>query len=138
MTLTPAPAVEERIQDLLDTGEFKSVDEVLAAALDRLVVDRIVQSVGLAEFQRKIDEGWEAAERGDTVSGEEFEAEMDVWRAKINARIWDFDASQARPWRDSWIPCGECRSAHRSRHGSTCSICISDSSRVSGVGPTAS
>jgi len=87
MTLTPAPAVEERIQDLLNTGEFNSVDEVLAAALDRLAVDRVVQSVGLAEFQRKIDEGWESAERGDTLSGEEFEAEMDAWRAKINGRI---------------------------------------------------
>jgi len=87
MTLTPTPAVEERIQDLLDSGEFKTVDDVLTAALDRLAVDRIVQSIGLTEFQRKIDEGWEAAERGDTISGEEFEAGMDAWRARVNAGL---------------------------------------------------
>jgi hypothetical protein len=41
----------------------------------------------LREFQARIDEGWKAAERGDTISSEEFEAEMGAWRAGVNLNI---------------------------------------------------
>jgi Arc/MetJ-type ribon-helix-helix transcriptional regulator len=84
MTLTPTPANEERIQYLMDSGEFATVDDVLAAALDRLAVDRIVQAIGLAEFQAQLDEGWEQAERGDTMSGEEARAYLAKARAERN------------------------------------------------------
>jgi len=82
MTLTPTPANEERIQYLMDSGEFATVDDVLAAALDRLAVDRIVQEVGIARFQALIDEGWEEAERGETMSGEEVRAYLARARAE--------------------------------------------------------
>ncbi len=84
MTLTPTPANEERIQYLMDSGEFATVDDVLAAALDRLAVDRIVQDIGLAEFQRMLDEGWEQAERGETMSGDEARAYLARARAERN------------------------------------------------------
>jgi len=71
MTLTPTHANEERIQYLMDSGEFATVDDVLAAALDRLAVDRIVQDIGLAEFQRMLDEGLESAENEELVTPEE-------------------------------------------------------------------
>jgi len=87
ITLTPTPANEERIQYLLDTGEFATVDDVLAAALDRLAVDRIVQSIGIAKFQALIDEGWEEAERGETMSGDEARAYLAKARAERNGGI---------------------------------------------------
>jgi len=74
MTLTPTPANEERIQYLMGSGEFATVDDVLAAALDRLAVDRIVQDIGLAEFQRMLDEGLESAENEELVTPEEARA----------------------------------------------------------------
>jgi len=87
MTLTVTPATEERIQYLLNGGEYESVDQLLSAALDRLAVDEVVQSIGLVEFQKKLDESWAAAERGEFVSSEELEAELDEWRAKVNASL---------------------------------------------------
>jgi len=74
MTLTPTPANEERIQYLMGSGKFATVDDVLAAALDRLAVDRIVQDIGLAEFQRMLDEGLESAENEELVTPEEARA----------------------------------------------------------------
>ena len=71
MTLTPTAANEQRIQYLMESGEYANIDEVLAAALDRLSADKVVQETGHAEFQKMLDEGWEEAERGETVSAEE-------------------------------------------------------------------
>jgi Arc/MetJ-type ribon-helix-helix transcriptional regulator len=83
MTLTPTPANEERIQYLMDSGEFATVDDVLAAALDRLAVDRIVQDIGLTEFQRMIDEGWDSAENEELVTPEEARAHLARVRAEL-------------------------------------------------------
>ena len=84
MAMTLKPELEERIQQKLHEG-YASVDDVIASALDRL--EEANCGLTLTEFQAKIDVGWEAAERGDTISSKDFEAGMDEWRAKVNARL---------------------------------------------------
>jgi hypothetical protein len=84
MTLTLKPELDARIQQKLNEG-YETVDQLIESALDRL--DEANCGLTLREIQQKIDEGWEAVERGDTISGEELEAELDEWRAKVNARL---------------------------------------------------
>jgi predicted transcriptional regulator len=84
MALTLSPKLEVRIQQKLAEG-YRSVDELIEFALDRL--DEVSDLTGSTALRAKIDEGWEAAERGDTISSKDFEAEMDEWRAKVNAQL---------------------------------------------------
>lgn len=85
MALTLRPDIEGRIQRKLKVEGYQDVDQLIESALDRL--DEANCGLTLAEIRAKIDEGLEAAERGDTISGEDFEAEMDAWRARVNATL---------------------------------------------------
>jgi hypothetical protein len=85
MALTLRPELEVRIRRKVDSEGYQTVDQLLESALDRL--DEANCGLTLKEFQAKINEGWDAAERGDTISGEEFETEMDAWRARVNAGL---------------------------------------------------
>jgi predicted transcriptional regulator len=84
MELTLKPELEERIQQKLSEG-YDSVDQLIESALDRL--DEANRGLTMGEIRSRIDEGWAAADRGESISGEEFEAEMDAWRAKVDAAL---------------------------------------------------
>jgi predicted transcriptional regulator len=84
IALTLSPELEVRIQQKLTEG-YRTVDELIEFALDQL--DEVRGVTNIPALQSKIDGGWDAAERGDTISSEDFEAEMDQWRAKVNAQL---------------------------------------------------
>ncbi len=87
MALMLKPELEGRIQRKLESGGYDTVDQLIESVLDRLDDDEAISGMTMAEIQSKIEEGWAAAERGDTISGEDFEAEMDAWRARVHARL---------------------------------------------------
>lgn len=82
MAMTLSPALEKRIQRMVDGG-YQDAEQVVESALDLLEETNGITS--LREMRDRIDEGWQAAERGDTISSEEFALQMDAWRAKVNA-----------------------------------------------------
>ena len=81
------PELEGRIQQKVQSGDYETVDELIESVLDRSDDDQAIGGMALAEVQDKIEEGWAAAERGDTISGEDWEAEMDAWRARVDAGL---------------------------------------------------
>ena len=87
MALTINPELEGRIQRMLDTGDYKTADHLIESALDRLGDDNAIGGMMLSDVHTSIEEGWAAAERGDTISGEDLELELDAWRTRMNARL---------------------------------------------------
>jgi len=83
MAITVNPAIEQRIQQMLEGGEYSTVDQLLASALDRLAIDAIVQSVGVEKFRKLIDEGIQSAEREPLVTPEEARAHLARVRAEL-------------------------------------------------------
>lgn len=72
MELTITPELEGLIQRKLDSGEYETPQQVFENAVYRLNQDDAdFSGWSTAELQAAIDEGWEEAERGETVSGEE-------------------------------------------------------------------
>lgn len=71
MELTITPELETLIQRKLDSGEYETPQQVLENAVYRLNFDDAEISWDTAEPQAAIDKGWEEAERGETMSGEE-------------------------------------------------------------------
>jgi len=84
MELTITPELEGLIQRELDSGRYETPQQVLENAVYRLNQDDAdFLGWGTAELQAAIDEGWEEAERGETMSGDEARlrlAEMRVAR----------------------------------------------------------
>jgi antitoxin ParD1/3/4 len=85
MALTLTPEVEHRLEVRLREGRWKTASEVLETALDLLddMDEWIV--VNREELNAKLEESFAAVERGETISGEQHEAEMDAWRASLGA-----------------------------------------------------
>jgi Arc/MetJ-type ribon-helix-helix transcriptional regulator len=83
MELMLTPEMERTIQREIELGDFSSPTEVVATALIRLREERDFVTMKRAELDAKLEESFAAAARGETISAEEFEAEMDRWRASI-------------------------------------------------------
>jgi Arc/MetJ-type ribon-helix-helix transcriptional regulator len=83
MELTITPEMERTIQREIELGQFSSPTEVVATALIRLREERDFVPMQRAELDAKLEASFAAADRGETISSEEFEAEMDRWRASI-------------------------------------------------------
>jgi Arc/MetJ-type ribon-helix-helix transcriptional regulator len=83
MELTITPEMERTIQHEIERGPFSSPTEVVATALIRLREERDFVPMSRAELDAKLEASIAAADRGETISSEEFEAEMDRWRASI-------------------------------------------------------
>jgi Arc/MetJ-type ribon-helix-helix transcriptional regulator len=85
MALMLTPEIEHRLEVRLREGRWKTASEVLETALDLLddMDDLIV--VSREELNAKLEESFAAAERGETISGKDLEAELDVWRANLGA-----------------------------------------------------
>jgi Arc/MetJ-type ribon-helix-helix transcriptional regulator len=85
MALTLTPEVEHRLELRLLEGRWKTASEVLETALDLLDdMDELIV-VSREELNAKLEESFAAVERGETISGEEYEAEMDAWRTSLGA-----------------------------------------------------
>jgi Arc/MetJ-type ribon-helix-helix transcriptional regulator len=83
MALTLRPETEAVIERTLATGRFADVDELIATAIGALHVEQEANEGFRSLIRTKLETSFAAASRGDTVSSEEFEAEMNAWRANI-------------------------------------------------------
>ncbi len=72
MSMTLTPEQEKIVQDLLATGRFHNVSEVIQAALHLLEEDNYAHQVWVDETRTKIDEGIASLERGEGIDGETF------------------------------------------------------------------
>ena len=72
MIITLTPEQDKIVKDLLATGKFNSVGEVVQAALSLLEQDRLGYQVWVDETRGKIDEGIASLERGEGIDGETF------------------------------------------------------------------
>jgi antitoxin ParD1/3/4 len=82
MELTLTPELEQRIQQQLESGRFHSVAEVVSTALDAIESFPLPAGMQQVEFQRLLEEGSAAADRGETVSAEEAREHLARLRAR--------------------------------------------------------
>ena len=71
MELALTPELEQRIQQQLDSGRFNSAVELVSTALDAIESFPLLAGMQQADFERLLEEGCEAADRGETVSADE-------------------------------------------------------------------
>ncbi|MEO7028676.1 MAG: hypothetical protein ABI147_04670 [Acidobacteriaceae bacterium] len=71
MELTLTPALESLIQRKLDSGEYETPQQVIESAVSRLNEKDVDLGMRAALLQALIDEGWNEAERGETMSAGE-------------------------------------------------------------------
>jgi Arc/MetJ-type ribon-helix-helix transcriptional regulator len=83
MAITLRPETEAAIERTLASGRFADVDDLIATAIGALQAESPSHSDFRRLVEAKLDESFAAAERGETISSSEFEAEMDAWRASI-------------------------------------------------------
>lgn len=76
MQLTLAPETLQRIEAMVDSGNFASPEEVIEQALNRLEAEELLASWSRDDLQAAIQEGIDAADRGDTFSMEEVKAHL--------------------------------------------------------------
>jgi antitoxin ParD1/3/4 len=81
MELTITPELESLIQRKLNSGKYETPQQVIESALSRLDEKDVDLGMSTAEFQALIDEGWNEAERGETISGEEARSRLVANRA---------------------------------------------------------
>lgn len=72
MSITLTPEQEKIIYDFLATGKFKSVGEVIQAALNLLEQENLAYQVWLEETRTLVDEGIASLQRGEGIDGETF------------------------------------------------------------------
>lgn len=71
MELSLTPELEQRIQRQLDSGRFNSAAELVSTALNAIESFPVLDGMQQADFERLLEEGCMAADRGETVSAEE-------------------------------------------------------------------
>ena len=78
MNVELTPELEQLIRSKVDSGRYSSASEVVGEALRLL--DKRDESFGLSkdEIRQRIEEGWQAAQRGEFVDGDEFFDRMDA------------------------------------------------------------
>lgn len=72
MSITLTPEQESLIQSLIATGRFRNSAEVIQIAFRLLEEAQREEQTWIEETRSKIDEGFAALERGDTLDGETF------------------------------------------------------------------
>jgi Arc/MetJ-type ribon-helix-helix transcriptional regulator len=85
MDMTLTPEIEHRLELRLREGRWKTASEVLETALDILDDMDGHSLMSRDELNAKLEESFAAAERGETISGKDLEAELDAWRANLGA-----------------------------------------------------
>ncbi len=79
MTIRLTPDLESFVRSRVDSGHYRSVSEVIQEGL-RLLLARDDSVFGLApaEARSQIQVGWEQAERGELVDGEDLFRELEA------------------------------------------------------------
>jgi antitoxin ParD1/3/4 len=82
MTITLTPEQQRRLEAAVAAGEFASVEEAVRWAVDQiLVTEEDLRDLSWAKPY--LDEAREAIARGESISLEEFNAEVDKRLAKL-------------------------------------------------------
>ncbi len=76
MTIGLKPEVEALIQRRLDSGEFLSPEEVIERALEFFAIEEDWLATNSGEIASHIQEGWDEAERGELIDGDDVRTEM--------------------------------------------------------------
>jgi antitoxin ParD1/3/4 len=76
MTIELKPEVEALIQRRLDSGEFLSPEEVIERALEFFAIEEDWLATNRGEIASHIQEGWDEAERGELIDGNDVRTEM--------------------------------------------------------------
>jgi putative addiction module CopG family antidote len=86
MTVNLRPEQEHRVAEAVRSGAYRSSEEVVEQALDLLLERDQWLAAHREEIRRRIDEGYEAAKRGDLIDGDEvrtrFERRKEAWLAE--------------------------------------------------------
>ena len=86
MNISLTPELEKMIDEKVKTGRYTSASEVIREAL-RLFSDyEEARQRGIAELNRKIEEGLAQASRGEVVSGEESRRRTKAVRSKLSRK----------------------------------------------------
>lgn len=72
MSITLTPEQEKLIENLLGTGKFNNVGEVIQAALFLLEQESLSYQAWVDETRTLVDEGIASLERGEGIDGETF------------------------------------------------------------------
>jgi Arc/MetJ-type ribon-helix-helix transcriptional regulator len=83
MELALTPELERRIQQQLESGRFESAEQLISTAADVFESWPLPEGMDQAEFERLIEEGCAAADRGETVSAEEAREYLAKVRASL-------------------------------------------------------
>lgn len=83
MAVTLTPELERRIQEQVESGRFQSAVEVVSKGLDAIESSPLPEGMDQTEFDRLLEEGCAAADRGEIVSAEEAGKHL----AKVRARL---------------------------------------------------
>ncbi|NJL09485.1 MAG: type II toxin-antitoxin system ParD family antitoxin [Calothrix sp. SM1_7_51] len=72
MSIILTPEQEKKVQDLLATGKFNNIGEVIQAALHLLEQESDAYQAWVEETRVLVDEGIASLERGEGIDGETF------------------------------------------------------------------
>ena len=66
-----SPELEQVVQNQLESGRYGSVSDLVGEALRLLAQRDDLFLLGAAETRKQVEAGWQAAERGELVDGDE-------------------------------------------------------------------
>jgi antitoxin ParD1/3/4 len=76
MTIELKPEAEAIIQKQLRSGAFANPEEVVERALEFLAVEEDWLSENRSDISARVQEGWDAAQRGELVDADEVRANL--------------------------------------------------------------
>lgn len=89
MTIQLSPELEELIRQDVLRGPYCSVEEFVAHAVNRLHEQEAWLAAHRDEIHRQMEEGWQAAERGELSSEQSVQSRMEArkkdWRDRQSA-----------------------------------------------------
>ncbi len=71
MNVHLTPELEQLVQGRVKSGRYNSASEVVREALRLLEQRDEIFALRKDEIRKQIEDGWQSAQRGDTVDGEE-------------------------------------------------------------------
>jgi antitoxin ParD1/3/4 len=78
MNLQLSPELEELVLSKVNSGRYNSASEVIREALRLLEQRDEASTVRREEIRNQIEEGWQSAERGEFVAGDDVFDRIDV------------------------------------------------------------
>jgi len=76
MNVSLSARLERFVQKEVDNGRYNSTSEVVREAIQLLEQRERFRQTRLQDIRKKINDGWEAIQRGDVIDGEEFFASL--------------------------------------------------------------